>query len=195
MSRHYDVVIATPGNLLDHHYVWSLTQTIKYLELNNITWLWASDYSSHVGEARQRVLDQISGVSYNKLFWIDSDIYWDVEDFMKLYSSDLDIVSGCYLTTAGVAAAQNLEGYSLPPEDILAGAKNIELQSCGFGFLCMKRGIIESLAYPFHPVNDILNEDVAFCLRARNELNLSIWLDTSVRVEHFKIMSLNWENL
>lgn len=195
MSNYYDVVIATPGETFDQHYVWSIINTTKFLNDSGISYIWLNDYSSHVGEVRQRLAEQASSLSYNKLFWIDSDIYWDVKDFIKLYNSNLDIVSGCYLTTAGVVAAQDLEGYSIPPEDILSEDKIIQVRSTGFGFLCMKKNIIESLSNPFSPIDDIPNEDVAFCVRAKNELNISTWLDTSIKLEHFRTMSLNWNRL
>jgi|APGre2960657373_1045057.scaffolds.fasta_scaffold23095_3 hypothetical protein len=192
MNKCYDVIIASPGEKFDQHYVWSITQTIKYLEENNISWLWLNNYSSHVGQARQRIIDDLKNYSYNKLFWIDSDIHWNESQFIKLYESDHDMVSGCYLTTAGVLAAQDDEGYSIPLESLLFYKNIEEVRSCGFGFVCMKRGIIESIKDPMKPYGEYLNEDISFCLRVKSKLNIKIMLDTTVRLDHFRTMSLGW---
>lgn len=195
MSDHYNVVIATPGEVFDQHYVWSIIHTTKYLNDHNISWIWLNDYSSHVGEVRQRLVDQARELSYDRLFWIDSDIYWNVEDFMKLYSSRAPIISGCYITTAGAVAAENFNNELISPIDIKYESRVLEVKSVGFGFICMNKGIIESIDNPFSPKNEILNEDVAFCARAKNELHLPILLDTSVKLEHFRTMSLNWNTI
>lgn len=192
MSERYDVVIATPGEKFDQHYVWSITQTIKYLEQNNISWIWLNDYSSHVGEVRQRLVDLVMDLSYNKLFWIDSDIYWNVEQFMKLYNSDYEIISGCYITTAGMVAAQNFDGSLIHPTALTFYDEIEEVQSCGFGFVCMKSGVIESVSDPMTPYEGNLNEDISFCLRAKKEKGIPTMLDTSVRLDHFRTMSLGW---
>lgn len=184
----YSVIIATPGMSMDNHYVKSLINTVKHLDDNNISWLWVNDYSSHVGQARQRVADQILDYTYNKVIWIDSDIDWTVEEFMRLYESEHDLIGGCYLSTGGHIAAQNLLGFSLTVNDLDGEVQNIS--SCGFGFLAMRYGILEKLDTPFHSLGNVLNEDVAFCLRAKEQLNVDTMLDTSIRLAHFKTVPL-----
>lgn len=195
MSNYYDVVIATPGEVFDQHYVWSLINTVQYLERNNITWIWLNDYSSHVGEVRQRLVDQALELSYNKLFWIDSDVEWLVEDFIKLYESDHSIISGCYITTAFKVAAQNFNGSLIDPESIYLSNDIREVRSCGFGFLCLKYGVIESIDNPFIPIGPELNEDIAFCARAKNEINLPTMLDTSIKLMHYRTLPLGWNTI
>jgi hypothetical protein len=43
----YDVVIATPGETFNQYYLWSLIDSIEYLNDNGVSWRWANDYSSH----------------------------------------------------------------------------------------------------------------------------------------------------
>lgn len=184
----YDVIIATPGEAIDSHYVKSLMNTVKYLDDSNISWLWINDFSSHVGQARQRVVDQILDHTYNKVIWIDSDIDWTIEEFMRLYESEHDLIGGCYLSTGGHIAAQDLLGFSLTVNDLDGEIQKVS--SCGFGFLAMRYGILEKLDTPFHSLGSVLNEDVAFCLRAKEQLNVNIMLDTSIRLAHFKTVPL-----
>ena len=183
MSEHYDVVIATPGETFDQHYVWSIVYTTEHLTRSGISWIWLNDYSSNVNEVRQRLVGQTLELSYNKLFWIDSDIYWTIDDFMKLYLSPHEIVSGCYITTSGKVSATGFDDKLLKPEELKNRNDLIEIESAGLGFMCLQHGVIESLYNAFSSVGEILNEDIAFCLRAKNELNLPIWLDTSVKLE------------
>jgi len=119
-----DVLIATPGHSAKMEYVKSLVKTCAELDSLGLTYRFINRYSSFVPTARElTALDSSAhnyssseiagGVEYGKLFWIDSDIEWDVADFMRLYNSDLDIVSGLYvLDTAGTVAVNypNSEG-------------------------------------------------------------------------------------
>jgi hypothetical protein len=188
----YDVVIATPGETFNQYYLWSLIDTIEYLNDNGISWRWANDYSSHVGEARQRLIDKLNTISYKKLFWIDSDISWQVKDFDKLLNSGRPMVSGCYITTAGVVAAQDTNGHSIPIDELESMSELHDIQSCGFGFLCIDEGIIEKIKDPMMPIDGHLNEDVSFCIRVKKQLGIQILLDTKVRVDHFRTVSLGW---
>lgn len=188
----YDVVIATPGETFNQYYIWSLLDTIEYLNNKGISWRWANDYSSHVGQARQRLIDKLNTISYKKLFWIDSDISWEVKDFDRLLNSDRPMVSGCYVTTAGVVAAQDIDGYSIPIDQLDSMSELHEIQSCGFGFFCIDKGIIENIKDPMMPVDGYLNEDVSFCIRVKKELGIPVLLDTKVRVDHFRTVPLGW---
>lgn len=188
MNKYFDVIIATPGLSLDNHYVMSLIETINYLNKNNISYKWINDFSSHVGEARQRVVDQLLNFTYNKVIWIDSDIDWSIDEFISIYNSSYPIVGGCYLSTNNNIAAQDLNGFSMVSDDLDGTIK--EVFSCGFGFLAVEYGIFENIKNPFAQIDDALNEDIAFCARVKNEMNLPLMLDTSIRLAHFKVMPL-----
>lgn len=195
MNEHYDVVIATPGEWFNQHYVGAVIKTTKLLEKRGISSLWLNNYSSHIGEVRQRIIDDLEEISYNKVFWIDSDIYWNTDQFIRLYESHEDLISGCYITTAGVIAAQDFNGLSLDPNYVRFHRDMIEVQSVGFGFLCMKKGIVEQLDNPMMPMNDVLNEDIAFCMRVKSELGIPIMLDPTVKLDHFRTVPLGWREV
>lgn len=193
---HYDVIIATPGRDMNSSYVRSLTNTI--LELNNrgITWMWANDYCSHVSIARERTFNISAGNTYNKFFWIDSDISWQVEDFLKLYYSEKDIITGVYITDGYYTAAHNHYNMPISNEKISTSTDPIRILHCGFGFLCIKYGVNESMKSPLFRdigINNeyIFPEDVSWCLRAGRH-KYKIWMHPLVRVKHHKTVSLEW---
>ena len=80
-------------------YVKSLVETLAECEKRGISYKWLNNYSSLVHHAREltasgsedRILDPMqtkpggNEITYNKIFWIDSDISWETEDFFKLY--------------------------------------------------------------------------------------------------------------
>ena len=114
MTNHVNVLIATPGRSMEAEYVKSLVETINYLSSNNITFRYLNQYSPQVNMAREatimdsRYLDAfnkspvLGQVTYDKIIWIDSDISWDVKDFMSIYNSEKDITSGVYLNEYGI---------------------------------------------------------------------------------------------
>ena len=119
MIPHYNVVLMTPGSSFVPGYVKSLVETTKVLNERGISYHLVSRYSSFVPTARELTALDCSShdfavteiaqgrFTYDKLMWIDSDIEWTPEDFLRLYESELDIVSGLYvLDSAGTVAAQ-----------------------------------------------------------------------------------------
>jgi len=82
--------------------------------------------------------------------------------------------------------------------DILEGKKElIEVDYTGFGWLLVKKGVFESLDYPWfkplwHEMNkeelkikDFSSEDVSFCKQVR-EKGYKIYIDPEIRVGHEK---------
>jgi hypothetical protein len=221
---HYNVVIATPGNNFQDRYLKSLLETIKILESLNISWIYQNEYTSIVATAREgtiagtmnfQVYDNRPGLgqyTYDKIFMIDSDISWSTENFLKLYNSDKDIVSGCYsvIQYEYVAAFNSInDSFPINYNDIKDQNDLIEVGSVGLGFCCVKSGVFESISRPwfFYPVLEYkddnneeirspnFSEDVAVCYKWVNEGGKKIWLDPTVTVSHNKIFSFNLEHL
>ena len=117
---HYDVLIATPGPSMKPEYVMSLMKTVQALSSRGISYHLLNKYSSFVPSARELTATDTyshnwmtnrggSGkFTYRKIFWIDSDIEWEPEDFLKLYNSELEIISGLYATTHEGVVAVNM---------------------------------------------------------------------------------------
>lgn len=155
-------------------------------------------------------------IDYDYIMWIDSDIIFTPRQFQRLLSHEVDIVSGVYLMEGGEYLATvkdwdeeffKTHGYFkfMKPEDIKhpvqrEAIKNnktkealIEVSYTGMGFILVKRGVFESLEYPwFRPIEttigsmvDFTMEDVSFCLQARDK-KYKIFIDPMVRVGHEK---------
>ena len=215
MSKpHYDVLIATPGNSLEPAYVESLVQTTEWLNSKGLTYKWLNKSSSFVPSARELTATNTyshnwettevgSGeFSYGVIFWIDSDVSWDVEDFKKLYYSELEIVSGLYMThpNGTVAVAfETEEGSGLPRKvnesEFILWDEPVEAWGVGFGFVAMKSGVFEKITRPWFEIKKIrwpdhgfdtnVGEDYSWCMKAR-EAGYKVWVDSDVKVLHHK---------
>lgn len=221
MTGHADVLIATPGHSLMGAYVMSLLATTNELDKRGITWAWLNRYASHVADAREITLANSNAnnvgetrplygaLTYNKIVWIDSDIAWTPEQFMRLYESDLHIVSGAYMLENGeVTAYPKRLGPPLDCRDVVNMTEPVKVHGVGFGFLAVKTGIFEQLSRPwFQSVEvtmtgddgheytfPIMGEDISWCERVAR-LGYDVWLDPTVRVTHHKMARLGWENI
>ncbi len=164
-------------------------------------------------------------LDYDYLMWVDCDIIWQPEQITRLLLHKRDIVSGVYLMSDGqhFAAVKDWdEEYFakngcfqfLSPEDLTPNpspcgegrpecnegrgeVRLVEVAYTGMGFMLVKRGVFESMEYPwFRPIEkrignavDFTMEDVAFCLRAQ-EKGYAIHVDPRVKVGHEKKMTL-----
>jgi hypothetical protein len=219
VTGHADVLIATPGHSLMGAYVMSLLATTNELDRRGISWAWLNRYASHVADAREITLANSNhnnvgetrplygALTYKKIVWIDSDIAWTSDDFMRLYESDLDIVSGAYMLENGeVTAYPQRLGPPLDCRDVVNMTEPEKVHGVGFGFLAVKQGIFEQLTRPwFQSVEvtmtgddgneytfPIMGEDISWCERV-GRLGYDVWLDPTIRVTHHKMARLGWE--
>jgi hypothetical protein len=217
MIQHVNVIIATPGHSVMSSYVRSLLQLTEQLNTKGMTWAWSSEYSSHVGDAREMTLNGNSQneineqrpfkgtITYDKILWIDSDITFKPEDALTLIESDKDIITGAYLLGSGeVTVYPNLlkQGYGY--EQVKSMSEPVKVAGCGFGFLAVKSGVFESMTRPWFQsvlvkTDDgfsfpMMGEDLSWCKRA-TDLGYDIWFDPTVRVTHNKMMKLTWEGV
>jgi hypothetical protein len=214
--KHINVIITTPGNSMSSTYVISLVKTITELHKRKISWYFYTASSSHVGDAREitiagNVEDPYGTTvplnnlfSYDKIMCIDSDISWEPEDFLKLYYSKKDIVSGVYLMTTGTTTSASSIFADKHTEEYIKSLKDdIEICYSGLGFTCIKSGVFEKLSKPwFQSINinikkddgtfeytHITGEDTSWFLRVK-ELGFKVWLDPTVCVTHHKTVPL-----
>lgn len=218
---HYDVLIATPGSMLEAQYVRSLVATLAECDKRGISYKWLNGYSSLVHHAREitatgfdnNMLDPNHRgplgdmATYNKIFWIDSDIAWTPEDFFKLYDAEEEIISGVYLLANGntttVQKEPSQEIYR--KKEILKLGETFEAFSIGFGFVAVASGVFESMDRPWfkhfpqpiikadgNTIYDSMGEDLTWCLSVK-ALGYKIYVDPTVRVNHLKKIPLGWE--
>jgi len=212
--EYYDVLIASPGSSFHPAYIQSLTHTINKLHEKNLSVKWLNGQSSIVHHAREVTISPDSGnldpsltapceglYDYKYLFWIDSDISWKWADFQALLNSPEDITCGAYLLADGQTTSVYDPDWlgGIPIWKILSLSDRIPVMSCGFGFLCVKKGVFEKIPRPwFAPVYakvrvnkngediiDALGEDISWCYKVK-EANMTIWFDPTALVTHHK---------
>jgi hypothetical protein len=210
--NHVDVLICTPGRSIEAAYVRSLMRTVQELTVAGISWRFLNSYASLVHEAREMTasdrgseinLDDkgpvADAVTYNKMFWIDSDIAWEPTDFLRLYRASQDVIAGLYMVKKGMPAAHG----DNVAEAVSKGTM-VEVDAVGFGFVAVKSGVFEKIERPwFRPdyesrwkgvgkrLRVSIGEDVSWCRKAR-DAGFAIYLDGAVRVQHLKTLPVEW---
>lgn len=217
---HYNVVIATPGAGMLPGYVRSLLKTVHFLEQENISWNFLTEYSSLVAHAREKTIGGTGyqdasnskpghgDWTYDKIFWIDSDIAWEPEDFFRLLNAKEDVMSGCYMMeNKEVTVYPEALKSGMMAEEIMRLKKPFTVRGVGFGFLAVRSGIFEKMSRPwFSQVEvEILNEttgepeykfplmgeDLSWCEKV-HRMGIDIWVDPLVRLTHHTRIALPW---
>jgi hypothetical protein len=211
---HYDVVFATPGKMFHAEYVRSLIETTKWLNEQGLTYHFIGKAGSFIPTTRElSALDAYSDnwdtkeigagkFTYGKVFWIDSDIEWDVEAFKAVLESELEIVGGLYQIhpNGRVAVAfKDSEGFPTVVKEadfiMLDPEEPIECFGVGFGFVAMKQGVFESCDRPWFKIEHItwphlafetnIGEDYSFSINARRN-GITTHVMPNVKVKHHK---------
>lgn len=203
-----DVIIATPGSGMRAEYVQSLVRTTSLLNSLGISYVFTNAQSSLVHHARELTASGVTheldpshagplgNATYKKIFWIDSDITWEPADFLKLYQSAENIIAGVYLMTDGVKTSCCSQQYPMgvPKESLQNATRPCKVLATGFGFVCIKRGVFESIGRPWfvclpHEVSpnviDSMGEDISFCVKASKQ-GFDAFVDPTVKVGHIK---------
>jgi hypothetical protein len=219
---HFNVVIATPGNGFTPGYMRSILRTTVALAQEGLTWNFVNQGGSLVAMARESTVGGANtndptmtqpwggDFTYDKIIWIDSDIEWMPADFFRLYNSDKDIVSGCYLMEDRHIPIYNQPRGGMMPEEILLQKKEpFKIAGAGFGFLAVKYGVFEKMPRPWfgpvaipntdetketNPEFILIGEDLSWCTKAIN-CGFDIWVDPLVRVTHQKTYQLYWRDV
>lgn len=212
MKPHYDVLIATPGKMLHAEYVESLFGTLEWLSSKGLTYKFLNKQSSFVPSARELTATNTyshnwdtnevgSGeFTYGKIFWIDSDISWGVEDFKQIYHSPFDVMSGVYQTHPNGTVAMAMDDGTgklrkVNKSEFMLWDNPFEVMGVGFGFVAMKSGVFEKIPRPWFGIDKIrwdgydfdtnVGEDYSWCNHAR-AAGFSIMVNPNVKVLHHK---------
>ena len=218
--KHYDILIATPGFMMEAQYVKSLVNTLSECDKRGLTYKFINGSGSLVHHARELTASGGEGlelnpdhkgpigdsVTYNKIFWIDSDISWEPWQFFKIYDSDYDVVTGAYLLADGVTTTVHAWGATggIPKQDIMQMTEPLKIQSMGFGFTAMKSGVFERMERPWFRhytqeiqktdgtiIEDSIGEDISWCINAY-KAGIEIYFDPEVLVKHMKKIPVSW---
>lgn len=216
------IVFCLPGRSFTNNFLMSWTELISNLIRMGYNIRISQKYTSNVYYVRNMCLggDVMRGINqkpfngeldYDYMMWIDSDIVFSTQQFLQLLKHDKPIVSGLYLMQGGKNYAtvkdwdidffrKNSYFEFLSPEGIQEWKKQnpgklMSVEYTGFGFMLVKKGVFESLKYPwFAPIYenkiadgvvDFCSEDVSFCKKVLKK-GYKIWIDPNIVVGHEK---------
>lgn len=214
------IIFCLPGRSFSDNFIRSWTELLQYLPKYGITPILSSHYNSVVYYVRNQCLggSATRGINqkpfdnkldYDYTMWIDSDMVFTVNDFINLLNMKKDIASGLYKTADNIhyATVKNWDlnfykkngSFEFLTEKNLDGVtESFEVDYTGFGWILIKRGVFESLEYPwFRPewqdfgnnIKEFTSEDVGFCKNIK-EKGYSIYVNPNVIVGHEKSVIL-----
>jgi GT2 family glycosyltransferase len=210
------IIFCIPGKEFSDRFLNSWTDTITTFRERGAEAYLRTKYTSNVYLCRNQLLrhDNLAGqnqgdikpfpnIAYDWLMWIDSDMVWEPSDVDKLIAKDKDIITGLAITDP-ISSRLNFGAcdgdgrikfwHKKDLKDLpRSGDGLIEAGFAGFGFILVKRGVFESMSFPwFKPTmiqrgNEIYfpSEDITWSLRAV-DLGWKIWADPEVCVGHEK---------
>lgn len=159
--------------------------------------------SSIITTARSMVVHRFLESDKKRLFWVDSDLEWEPDDFLRLLglSSQLDIVCGAYPLKVEDRKAFVIL-HDDPTKVTLSPLGCIKIQGTGLGFTVMTREVVEKIVatkprilnqgaghemadvFRIDTVNGALRgEDMAFFDDLR-DLGYDVWLDVTAELGH-----------
>ena len=218
------VIFALPGREFSGRFLQCWTELVYACLQNGIQPIMSQHYSPLLYYVRNMCLggDNLRGIDqkpfggqfdYDYIMWIGSDVVFTPDHFFKLLQDDKDIVSGLYMMSDNThyATVEDWDddfflkhGHFQFLNREMVQAKQGKLFTAdytGFGWVLVKKGVFESLQYPwFQPVwteynidgkivRDFTMEDVAFCKMIK-EKGYDVWIDPAVIVGHEKVMVL-----
>ena len=220
------IVFCIPGREFSRQFLLSWTQLLMECSKKGHEVMVSQHYSSVVHFARAQCLggNVLAGedqkpfqgqVEYDYIMWIDSDIVFSPDDFLKLLDSPHGVTCGSYsvdLQRLAVVKEWDEEyfkkngSFEFITPDMVKGAKDltgeryVEVAYAGMGWMLIKNGVLEDLKYPWFrsdmqtmttddgkTIIDVASEDVSFC-RALKAANHPVMLDTDIRVGHLKLL-------
>lgn len=217
------VIFCLPGRTFSDNFLKSWTNLITELPKHNIKWAMSQKYhvnryfvcNSCLGGSSTGGKDQkpFQGkVDYDYLMWIDSDQVFQPQQFFNLLDkakeTNTSILSGLYLMQGGEAFATvkdwdkeffKKNGYFkfLTPKDTVNRKKIFKVSYTGFGWLLIKKGVFESLDYPWvqptwfdeDGIREMTTTDCGFMHRAAKK-GFDTYIDPTVIVGHEKTQIL-----
>jgi hypothetical protein len=187
MLKSLTVVFCLPGSDFSGRFLECWTELVSFCLQNNIRPILSRRQSCNIYFVRNMCLGADVGrgkdqkpfdgkLDYDYLMWIDSDILFSSQHFVKLLNDDRDIVAGIYPFEGGNAFATVKEwdeeffkehGYFqfMTINDLQGKSELIEASYTGMGFMLIKKGVFESMEYPwFRPIEKKIGEMVDFTM-------------------------------
>jgi hypothetical protein len=219
------IIFCLPGNTFSDNFLKSWSELLYSLPFHNIIPIISQKYSPVIYWARNLCLggNVLHGIKqkpfdgkldYDYIMWIDSDMVFKADNFYQLLShTQYPIMSAMYpIDTENYSAVLKWDETKFLEQGYFEFIKKsninllkqqhptfplIPVSYNGFGFTLIKKGVIESIDYPwFEPIfktmltkdgliRDFTGEDVSFCLKVK-EKGFDMWVDTSINIGHVK---------
>jgi hypothetical protein len=200
------VMIGMPvDNPIPHKTALSLAETMYVAGARGIPVALQMEISGIIQDGRNAVFTDFLNSEATKLFWIDSDIIWGVDDFLKMLalSTKRDVVCAAYSAKTSTTPTFQMD-YELPFRIEDYGL--ISVKGLGLGFTIVDREVCEKLAAKSSRYNshkrelvDLFRvdtvdghrrtEDMGFFSDIR-DLGYKVWVDPDISLGH--IGELEW---
>jgi len=223
VSEKTKVIFCLPGRTFSDNFLKSWTNLVTELPRHNIKWAMSQKYhvnryfvcnsclgGSSIGGKNQKPFQ--GKVDYDYLMWIDSDQVFEPWQFFNLLNkakeTNTSILSGLYLMQGGEVFATvedwdkeffKKNGYFkfLTPKDVSDKKEIFKVSYTGFGWLLVKKGVFESLDYPWvqptwfdeDGIREMTTTDCGFMHRAA-EKGFDTYIDPTIIVGHEKTQIL-----
>ena len=221
MLKGKTIIFCLPGRSFSGNFMISFIELLSFISSEGGNFKISQQYSSMVNYARCKCAGAdvtkgknqkpFGGLEYDYMMWIDSDIRFNTETFIKLVEMEKDIASGWYAQPGNsgngmytpVVERMDDEFFKkngsyqfLTTEDLSNREEIFKVDYTGFGWILIKQDVFESIEYPwFAPkllnigedIQDVCSEDVAFCHDVK-DAGFDIWVDPTCRVGHEKTL-------
>jgi len=163
---------------------------LKMFAKNPAKYIPISEQRPHA-QARNDIAKRFLQSDAEYILWIDSDTIWEEDDIqllMDVIDEGADIVTGIQFATSEhhlpLIRKLNLSLGVMEPVAVLPkGEKPFQIGGCGFGFVLMKREVLEKMKEPWFDFRSGFSEDLYFCIRALQE-GFKIYAQPLVMVGH-----------
>lgn len=140
------VMIGMPvDNPIPHKTSLSLAMTMYATGMRRMPVSVAMEISGIIQCGRDAVLDDFLNSDYQKLFWIDSDMVWNTDDFLKMValSTRYDVICASYpVKIAEKKSFIAKQSGILRPDEL----GMVEVEGVGLGFTVIDRKVAEAVA-------------------------------------------------
>ena len=199
------IKLVTVGSMYPMEWILSFWNTLVWANTNGYMLDFSFSKGSNIYKLRDSAIGAgsktvFNGQDYDYILWIDSDQIFNGENLKACIEADKDVVSPMIMTEDGTFSASIMhdkelaEGLRRLTEEDVKGKEPIEVDNLGFGFTLIKKGVYESINWPWHaPVllanGDYSSEDHAFCKKAK-ENGFKLWVLPDQKVYHLKTVPL-----
>lgn len=147
---------------------------------------------TYIHDLRNRAFRDAVETNADYLMFIDSDVTFPPEAIKKLLDSNKDVIGASY-NMKGLPLISTIK--VLAPDGSIGIAEEKEVDPEPFivyavatGFMLIKMEKVRNMKFAFdfgtNPDGTMIGEDVNFCRRVREELELDVWCDPTIQVGH-----------